>query len=177
MKEMKKEFKWFWAWNDEKEEQWLTEMAQQGWHLQSPGVFGVYTFERGTPRNVVYRLDYKNAGKDMADYLQLFTDGGWEHLGAMGGWQYFRKECVEGETPEIYTDNASKIQKYERVLLFLVILLPTFVFSLTTLRTVDNLEGFLAGSIGALNVLMSLLMLLYVYALVRIFRRILELKK
>ncbi len=41
MKEIKKEFKWFWAWNDEKEEQWLTAMAQQGWHLQSPGFLGI----------------------------------------------------------------------------------------------------------------------------------------
>jgi hypothetical protein len=122
-------------------------------------------------------LDYKNAGKDIAEYLQLFADGGWEHLGAMGGWQYFRKESAEGEMPEIYTDNASKIQKYQRVLLFLVILLPIYMFSLINLRIVDNLEGFQAGFIRAVNVFGSLLMLLYVYALVRIFRRILELKK
>jgi len=178
MKEIKKEFKWFWAWNDEKEEQWLTEMAQQGWHLQSPCVFGAYTFEKGVPRNVVYRLDFKTVGKDMDDYLQLFADGGWEHLGAMGGWQYFRKEAVEGEAVEIYTDNASKIQKYQRLLLFLVVLLlPIYTLSLFNLGTTGNLEGFLAGFTGALNVVMALLLLLYVYALVRILRRIGELKK
>ena len=177
MKEIKKEFRWFWAWNDEKEEQWLTEMAQQGWHLLSPGVFGVYTFERGTPRNVVYRLDFKTVGKDMEDYLQLFADDGWEHLGAMGGWQYFRKESIEGEVPEIYTDNASKIQKYQRVLLFLVILLPVYMFSIINLRMPDNLDGALAGFVGGLSVVVSLFMLFYIYALIRIFRRILELKK
>lgn len=26
--------KWFWGWADEKEEAWLGEMAQQGWHLR-----------------------------------------------------------------------------------------------------------------------------------------------
>lgn len=177
MNETKKEFKWFWAWNDEKEEQWLTEMAQQGWHLQSPGVLGVYTFERAAPRNVVYRLDFKTAGKDMAEYLQLFTDGGWDYLGAMGGWQYFRKESVEGEAPEIYTDNASKIHKYQRVFFFLVILLPIFMSSFYNLGAIGDLEGFLAGFIGVLSVVGGLLILVYVYALVRIFRRILELKK
>jgi len=177
MNETKKEFKWFWAWNDEKEERWLTEMAQQGWHLQAPGVFGVYTFERGAPRNVVYRLDFKAAGKDMAEYQQLFADGGWDYLGAMGGWQYFRKESIEGETPEIYTDNASKMSKYQRVLLFLVALLPIFMISLYNLRAASNLDGFLAGFVGGMSVVGSLFMLFYVYALLRIFRRMLELKK
>ncbi len=177
MNEIKREFKWFWAWNDEQEEQWLTEMAQQGWHLQAPGVFGAYTFERGAPRNVVYRLDFKTAGKDMAEYQQLFADGGWDYLGAMGGWQYFRKESIKGETPEIYTDNASKVAKYQRVLLFLVALLPIFTISLYNLRASSDLEGTLAGFVGVLSVVGSLFILFYVYALLRIFRRILELKK
>jgi len=26
--------KWFWAWQDEKEEAWLSNMARDGWHLK-----------------------------------------------------------------------------------------------------------------------------------------------
>ncbi len=26
--------KWFWAWQDEKEEAWLTAMAREGYHLE-----------------------------------------------------------------------------------------------------------------------------------------------
>jgi hypothetical protein len=48
----------------------------------------------------------------------------------MGGWQYFRKEAPAGETPEIYTDQASKVYKYQRLLLFLTIFLGWFNFRL-----------------------------------------------
>ena len=171
MDETKREFKWFWAWNDEREERWLTEMAEQGWHLQAPGTFGFYTFERGAPRNVTYRLDFKTAGKDMEAYLQLFADAGWEHVGAMGGWQYFRKEAAAGEAPEIYTDQASKIYKYQRLLLFLTIFLPIYVVMLINLGEAPY------GFTKVLSLVFALFMLFYAYAMVRILRRMLELKK
>jgi hypothetical protein len=169
--ETKRVFRWFWAWNDEQEEAWLTEMAQQGWHLCKPGVFGFYTFERGASRNVTYRLDFKTAGKDREEYLQLFADAGWEHVGEMGGWQYFRKEAAEGETPEIYTDKSSKIHKYQRLLLFLIIFLPIYSVILTRVHSSSP------DLLKALSLVLGLFMLLYAYAMVRIFLRILELRK
>jgi len=171
MKETKRLFRWFWAWNDEQEEAWLKEQARDGWHLVTPGVFGRYTFERGVPRNDVYRLDYKTTGKDMEEYLQLFSDAGWEHLGYMGGWQYFRTTAEEGEDPEIYTDNASKVQKYQRLLLFLVIFLPIYI---TSLNNVSGAEFAFAQVISAL---LALALLLYSYAIVRIMLRIRQLKR
>jgi hypothetical protein len=107
----------------------------------------------------------------MADYLQLFEDAGWEHVGAMGGWQYFRKEAREGETPEIYTDAASKIKKYQRVLLLLVALLPVYSTMLYTLHDVES------TFFKVTRVLSSLLMVVYAYAMVRLFLRIQALKK
>jgi hypothetical protein len=152
-------------------------MAQQGWHLQSPGVFGIYTFVRGEPHNVVYRLDYKTADKDMAEYLQLFTDAGWDYLGTMGGWRYFRKTCAEGETAEIYTDNASKIHKYQRVFFFLVIFLPIYISSIVTMQSSAYQEGLMGGIMKGISVIVSAFMVLYAYALLRIFLRIAQLKK
>ena len=52
----------------------------------------------------------------MISYLQLFKDAGWEHIGEMAGWQYFRKQAESGESPEIYTDVQSKATKYKRLL-------------------------------------------------------------
>ena len=49
----------------------------------------------------------------------MFSDAGWEHIGYISNWQYFRKEAREGEVPEIYTDIESKVAKYKRVLTFL----------------------------------------------------------
>jgi hypothetical protein len=177
MNETKRMFKWFWAWNDEKEEQWLTSMAQQGWHLQSPGVFGVYTFSKGEPRNIVYRLDFKSADKNEDEYLQLFADAGWEYVGTLGGWRYFRIECSPGEEAEIYTDKASKMQKYQRVFTFLVILLPVYITLFSTLGPNGWAGGGLGGFYEVVRVIAGLFVLLFSYALVRIFLRINQLKK
>ncbi len=98
-------FRWFWAWDDEREEAWLSQMAAQGFHLVSPNPFGYYTFCQGEPRQVAYRLDYATSKYNTAEYYQLFQDAGWEHVGQMGGWQYWRKPIPSGqEAPEIFTD-------------------------------------------------------------------------
>ena len=107
--------KLFFSWQDEKQEAWLGEMSRQGLHLRQPGSFGNFLFVEGPGKDTAYRLDY-NQGKAPEDYLQLIRDAGWEYLGTRGGWQYWRKEIKEGEVPEIYTDPASKIQKYQRLL-------------------------------------------------------------
>jgi len=115
-----RKFRWFWPWQDEQEEAWLRSMSQQGWHLVSVGLAGIYRFKSGEPCDCVYRLDYQTyKKKDEQDYLQMFSDAGWEHIGYMSNWHYFRKEAREGEVPEIYTDIESKVAKYKRVLTFL----------------------------------------------------------
>lgn len=48
-----RKFRWFWAWQDEKEEAWLSEMAAKGYHLQEPRFIGVYHFQVGDPKNAV----------------------------------------------------------------------------------------------------------------------------
>ena len=51
-----KKFKWFWAWQDEAEEEWLGEMSKKGYHLASAGMPGIYEFDAGEPKDYVYRL-------------------------------------------------------------------------------------------------------------------------
>jgi hypothetical protein len=167
-------FKWFWAWQDEAEEAWLGEMSKKGYHLVSTGVPTLYTFAPGEPRDYIYRLDFHTFSKrDKQEYLQLFSDAGWEHLGEMSAWQYFRKEARPGEADEIFTDNESKRAKYKRVLAFLCLFFPvlTFVF-----------WGRLAGDYpipwwGAIQVIILLVMALFTYAIIRLVIRIKQLKK
>jgi hypothetical protein len=116
--------KWFWAWQDEQEEAWLHEMSLQGLHLVQAHAFGLYYFAQGEPRSYVYRLDYRDTHSDQESYLQLFADAGWEHVGQMVSWEYFRKETAPNTMPEIYTDADSKIQKYRRLQWFTALLLP-----------------------------------------------------
>ena len=166
-----KKFHWYWAWQDEKEEAWLREQSLEGLHLKNVSFPSVYTFEEGEPTDYAYRLDYFIDRKDMPTYLQIFEDAGWEYLGEMSGWQYFRTESVDGEAPEIYTDNASKAKKYERLILYLVIFLPIYL----NFFNISNRSD--AGHMQIFSVIMHGFMLLYIYAMIRLVTRAIRLKK
>ncbi len=116
-KQEKRTFKWFWPWQDERLEAWLGQMSQQGWHLAAVGWPARYTFVRGEPADLIYRLDWQEAArKEKPNYLQLFADAGWEHAGSHAGWQIFRRPAAGGPQPEIFTDVDSKAAKYDRMI-------------------------------------------------------------
>lgn len=166
-----RKFRLFWAWQDEKEEAWLREMAQQGWHLVSPDFPGFYTFQQEEPRDIVYRLDFITSKIDRDEYMQLFEDAGWEHVGAMMSWQYFRKEAKAGQDPEIYTDPESKIQKYLRLFGYMLIFLPIWVILL------PRLDTFVNYGLNFLLVIFIPISLIWGYAFLRIGLRIRELNQ
>lgn len=166
-----KQFHWFWAWDDEKEEAWLREMAQKGWHFKSVTLPGNYIFEQGEPRDDFYRLDFFTDPKAKADYLQLFLDAGWNYLGEMGSWQYFRKTAVQGEIPEIFSDNESKSKKYQRILLFLVVFFPVYANSIILMNKRQDTFSLI------FTFLMFAIMILYSYSIIRLGMRVSQLKK
>ena len=166
-----KKFHWFWAWDDEKEETWLRQMSKEGWHFKSVSAPGNYIFEQGEPVDYVYRLDYFIDRKDLRSYLQIFEDTGWDHMGEMSGWQYFRIENRNGDVPEIYSDKTSKAKKYERLTFFLIIFLPIYSNMMIIISRSE------AGYMRFFSFLMFSFMLLYAYAMVRLIHRITTLKK
>lgn len=121
--------KWFWPWQDDKEEAWLEKMSSKGLHLKRADLFAQYEFIQGQPHNYTYRLDFQDSmkPKNKEEYIRLFTDSGWEHLGQMGGWQYFRKLEMPGESGEIFTDSETKIQKYNRFLAWFSMAFPSYL--------------------------------------------------
>ena len=165
-------FKWFWAWQDEQEENWLREMSKQGFHLNTPGFFGSYNFEVGLPNDYIYRLDFVTSSKkDLDSYLQLFKDANWDHIGNMGGWQYFRTKVQNGEHPEIFNDNESKIQKYRRIIFILLIYFPLFIVNFNVLSKYDSLF------ISIIRFFFFLLLILFSIGMIFLMKRIGELKK
>ena len=127
-------YKVFFAWQDEKEEKWLEEQAAQGWHLESAAPF-FYTFRKGNPERVIYRLDYKlTLDKDYTEYEQIFTDCQWKLVTRMSNWHYYRIRPDNNHTPEIFNTSHTKAQKYRRLLrglwpfLFLAFLNFRYVF-------------------------------------------------
>lgn len=116
MNEQKKRvFRVMLAWNDQKEQRWLSEQARAGWHVERMGLVG-YTLIKGTPAEIAYRLDVGPPRGDRTEYLGLFRDAGWEHVGCRGIWHLFRKPVVDGDVPEIHTDPESRIAMYRRLL-------------------------------------------------------------
>ncbi|MDO4345126.1 MAG: DUF2812 domain-containing protein [Eubacteriales bacterium] len=125
----------------EEEEIWLRSQHKSGWKLVKTILPCFYIFERCTPEDVVYRLDYKN-NTESGDYLQIFQDYGWEYFNRCNGWLYFRKPVLETDTEqdgEIFSDDNSRIDMVShivktRMLPLLVIffgcLLPSFVRSI-----------------------------------------------
>ncbi|PKO12103.1 MAG: hypothetical protein CVU39_25860 [Chloroflexi bacterium HGW-Chloroflexi-10] len=165
--------KWFWPWQDEVEEKWLEEMALQGWHLKKADYFGKYAFEKGESQAVCYRLDYVTISKkeELESYYQLFKDSGWEHVGILGGWQYFRTVRKDGMEQEIFTDQSSKIQKYQRLILTYVIFIPVYVMFLT----VYNLPNH--WIMIFFRIFMATVLVFFSTMILLISRRINELKK
>jgi hypothetical protein len=171
--------KWFWAWQDDREETWLGEMSRQGLHLLYQGAFGQYTFAQGEPRECAYRLDFVTNARKNPDYYQLFRDAGWEHIGELFGWQYWRKEVQDGKVPEIFTDNASKIQKYQRLVGYLVIFFPIYVVLLANHNNRVNLHS--SGLIGILYEIVYFMfftiVVILLFAMIKIAQRISALKR
>jgi len=175
-----RKFRWFWPWQDEQEEAWLRSMSQNGWHLLSVGLAGIYRFRAGEPYDYVYRLDYQiHKKKDEQDYLQLFSDAGWEYIGEMSAWQYFRKEVKEKETPEIFTDIESKVTKYKRVMAFLTffVVIEAIYVAIFAYNIWSNNPYSWWGIIRAISLLIPLAMGVLIYAVIRLVLRIRQLRR
>lgn len=75
--------------------------------------------------------------------MQLLADAGWEHVGEMGGWVYFRIKVTGKQPPEIFSDRESKIGKYQCVLAYLAIFGPIMVVMMTTISSNDRTGPFI----------------------------------
>lgn len=128
--------------NYEKEEKWLREMALQGWFLTGAPLFS-YSFEKGEPQDVTFRIDFRTFKNkdDFADYVQMFADSGWQHIGGTKntGTQYF-VQTGGNYNDDIFSDNRSKAGRYLRTSkMWFSLLLPYSVlfFSLLVQGTID----------------------------------------
>jgi hypothetical protein len=174
--------RWFWPWQDDKEETWLEEMSAGGWHLQSVGLPWTYTFAQGTARPYIYRLDYMYMDKKkLAEYLQIFQDAGWEYLGEMSNWRYWRKPADASGPVEIFTDNESKIKKYQRALLFLGFLLLILILLAMNLfnggRAMEGLSSVVDAIYLFIMLMYAILIPTYIVVVVKLLIRIRQLRR
>lgn len=161
-------FRFFTIADYEEEEAWLREQNNRGWSLVNCVPPGFYTFESCRPQDVIYRMDYKNRQPE-GDYLRMAEDYGWEYLGQMVGWLYFRRPADSAGDPaeeELFSDSASKAQMAEQIVK--TRLVPIAVIFLCCV--VPNLLNSMSGRLGMLSdifaVIFGVMFVIYVYLIV-----------
>ncbi|MBE5801898.1 MAG: DUF2812 domain-containing protein [Clostridiales bacterium] len=140
--------KWFWAWDFEKEEQWLNTMASSGWVLDKVS-FCTYTFVRCEPGEYTVRLEMRNPDND---YVSFMEETGAEYIGRIVQWIYFRKKTEHGRF-DLFSDLDSRISHLDKIgKMMLAVGMANIVIGLAnTLNPTINL--------GWINLLLSALLM------------------
>ncbi len=162
MKETKKIWKIFLVWNYDKEEEWLNEMAMNGWTLTAVG-FCNYTFVKTEPGeyNICMEMRPHDDG-----YLEFLRENGVEYVGRLLQWHYYRKKTSLGPF-ELYSDIESRIQHMDRI--------GKMLFAIGMANLLIGIANSIGPSrLGWINLLCATLLM---YALGRIQGRKDELKK
>ena len=110
MKEYKRVFNVYSAWDYTREIEDLNKMSEKGWQLIKGGVFSNY-YKKNDSIRYRYQLDFNAKIEDMGRYIETFHEQGWEYVNStFNGWHYFRKlydASVESDEYEIYNDSES----------------------------------------------------------------------
>jgi hypothetical protein len=118
-------FKVFLIWQDDKEEAWLHDQSNKGLRLDSVSFPFTYHFSINHQNKYSYHLNApKDPGITLEAFSEPFEESGWERIGRMNGWNYFRKEYSGVTKPVLEWGNKSKADKYQKWMMFLVGLLP-----------------------------------------------------
>ena len=96
--ETKRYFRYFTIADYEREQKWLNAMSRSGWNFVRTNGF-VYTFEKGTPGEYIYKLDLPN--ESMTDvevdaYYKFMEECGIEIVSSFKFWRYLRKKSIDG---------------------------------------------------------------------------------
>ncbi len=168
-----KKIKWFWVWDDEKEEAWLREMALGGFLLEAIYPPCIYIFKSIPPKDVCFRMDFWNqSGQGLEKYLQPRTEAGWAFISKLNGWHYFCKPAEDGKMPLFADIDQNKAQKFQRLMTFLVGFLPVM---LLWFPIIDNrLSSPLYELLGAVFIIS---LLFFIFATYKIYRRINQLRE
>ena len=118
-----KRFKWIWAWDFDKQELWLNEMAEAGWSLYKVGCC-LYYFERTAPEEYIVRLEMRD--RDDA-YVSFLEETGAEYIGRVTKWMYFRRKSELGSF-ELFSDIDSRIAHLGRIAALLRVLAYMNIF-------------------------------------------------
>lgn len=153
----------------EQEAEWLRKMHNQGLKYVSLAIPGIYTFETCEPEDVVYQLDYNKEGlENKEEYIQMYADCGWEYLGDVMGYSYFRKPSAEMDGEEtIFCDDESRLEMIDRVWKGRGLALLLLFFAVVIPNTTSALSRYAAGEdVLTLVIIWAILAVAYLWILI-----------
>ncbi len=108
MKEYKRVWNVYSAWDYTREIEDLNKMSDKGWQLIKGGCFS-NRYKKNDSMRYRYQLDFNPNIEDMGRYIETFREQGWEYVNStFNGWHYFRKHYDQaGDDYEIYSDSES----------------------------------------------------------------------
>lgn len=119
--EMKKVWRYYNIAEYEQEEQWINEMAKEGWQLTAIG-WCRYIFRRGTPGEYIYKLDVveRTASDEVKEsYFNFLTECGIRVVGEFKDWIYLQKKAADGPF-DMKDDTYAKLRTVNKVYSFAV---------------------------------------------------------
>lgn len=157
--ETKRYFRYFTIADYEREQKWLNAMSRSGWNFVRTNGF-IYTFEKGTPGEYIYKLDLPN--ESMTDvevdaYYKFMEECGIEVVSSFKFWRYLRKKSADG--PFDATNNtmtqlsmvnkaygvATKTMNIIIVIFALLILALNIALSFVTGNVAEFISGIIHG--------------------------------
>ncbi|MEN6594678.1 MAG: DUF2812 domain-containing protein [Clostridiaceae bacterium] len=160
--------KWFFAWDFDKEEKWLNNMAARGLALVAVhGIF--YTFEQSEPGEYGIRIELLNnmpSFPESEEYIHFVESTGAEHIGSTFRWVYFRKKKANG-TFDLFSDFNCRIRHLNRVLWLLVPVIMIFLSGAINF-TFRFLDDFHDPAISVIAILEIVFLILSIYGVIRL---------
>lgn len=137
MSDYKRAFKQFAIFEIDKEEAWLREMANKGYHFQKINILGIYTFKKGAPEDTIYRIDFKEKIDDIEEYYEFYRQCDFKFINRIRFFNYFKytgdKESYNSAV--LYNDPKEQVnflKKYLNMVLVVfgleVAILLTYIF-------------------------------------------------
>ena len=149
MAERMTQYKYFWAWEFDKEERWLNEMASNGWALVQVG-FCKYTFERCEPDEYSICLEMRTHDDS---YISFLEETGAEYIGRFFVWQFFRKKSEYGQF-DLFSDIDSKLSHLGRIHKTLLII-GIFNFASGMLNLFEGVHSSANSFVAILNLFLA----------------------
>lgn len=170
--ETKRYFRYFTIADYEREQKWLNAMSRSGWNFVRTNGF-IYTFEKGTPGEYIYKLDLPN--ESMTDvevdaYYKFMEECGIEVVSSFKFWRYLRKKSADG--PFDATNNAmtqlsmvnkaygvaTKTMNIFIVIFALVVLALNIALSFVTGNVAEFISGIIHGIASSAFLVMAIIM-------------------